>query len=189
MLVLIVVGLIAWKRPDRALRVATANVAQTLCAGVFVSGQAPGRVFEENIAPIAGMHFLLPHLRYTVDRTQRAITATWHGHFAGVATWYPTYGCALPTTTPDVETLRAAHAVAAEETDPQTPVVTSQDPAIQAALTRAFAEPSSGPQRRVHAIVVMHDGKIIAERYAAGFTAQTPQLGYSMSKSVVNALL
>ena len=188
-LVLLVFGLIAWRRPDRALRVATANVAQTLCADVFVSGLAPGRVFEENIAPIPGMHFLLPHLRYNVDRARRTVNATWHGHFAGVATWYPNYGCALPTTTPAVTTLQAACAVAADGAVPEAAVVTRHDPAIEAALTRAFAEPPSGPRRRVHSLVVMHDGHIIAERYAAGFGPHTPQLGYSMSKSVVNALL
>jgi CubicO group peptidase (beta-lactamase class C family) len=35
----------------------------------------------------------------------------------------------------------------------------------------------------------MHDGNIIAEQYADGFGPDTPQLGYSVSKSVVNALV
>jgi CubicO group peptidase (beta-lactamase class C family) len=187
-LALIVVGLIAWKRPDRALQVATANVAQTLCADVFVSGLAPDRVFAENIAPMQGMHILLPHLRYAVDTARRTATAQWHGRFTSVATYYPGYGCALPTMTPDAATLQAAREVASPATTPTAPTVNT-DPAIVDALARAFAEPSSGPRRNVHAIVVLHDGKLIAERYAAGFSPDTPQLGYSMSKSVVNALL
>jgi CubicO group peptidase (beta-lactamase class C family) len=187
-LMAVVAGLIAWKRPDRALHVATANVAQTLCADVFVSGLAPDRVFAENIAPEQGMRILLPHLRYTVDTARRQVTAQWHGRFTSVATYYPGYGCALPTMIPDATTLQAARETASTSTVPAAPTVNT-DPAIVAALTRAFAEPASGPRRNVHAIVVLHDGRIIAERYAAGFHPDTPQLGYSMSKSVVNALL
>ncbi|MEO8999319.1 MAG: serine hydrolase [Rhodanobacter sp.] len=187
-LVAVVAGLVAWKRPDRALQVATVNVAQTLCADVFVSGLAPARVFAENIAPVQGMRIVLPHLRYTVDTTQRRVTAQWHGRFTSVATYYPGYGCALPTMTPDAATLQAAREAAFANTMPAAPIVNT-DPAIVDALARAFAEPASGPRRNVHAIVVLHDGKIIAERYAAGFDPDTPQLGYSMSKSVVNALL
>jgi CubicO group peptidase (beta-lactamase class C family) len=187
-LVAVVAGLIAWKRPDRALQIATANVAQTLCADVFVSGLAPDRVFAENIAPMQGMRIVLPHLRYTVDTAQRTVTAQWHGRFTSVATYYPGYGCALPTMTPDAATLQAAREVVSPATTSAAPIVNT-DPAIVDALARAFAEPASGPRRNVHVIVVLHDGKIIAERYAAGFNPDTPQLGYSMSKSVVNALL
>lgn len=189
-LMLVVAGLIAWKRPDRALQVATANVAQTLCADVFVSGLAPDRVFAENIAPMRGMHILLPHLRYEVDTVQRRVTADWRGRFASEATYYPGYGCALPITIPDAATLHAARAVASSPAATSgAPVVVNPDPAMADALARAFAEPLTGPRRNVHAIVVMHEGKIIAERYAAGFDPETPQLGYSMSKSIVNALL
>jgi CubicO group peptidase (beta-lactamase class C family) len=189
MLLLVLAALMAWKRPDRALRVATANVTQTLCAEVFVSGLAPDRAFAENIEPLRGMRILLPHLHYVVDTVQHKVTANWHGRFASQSTWYPDYGCALPTMTPDTATLLAARAAVSPAQAPEPPVVVSPDPAINQALARAFAEPASGPRRHVHAIVVMHDGRIVAERYAAGFGPQTPQLGYSISKSVVNALL
>lgn len=69
------------------------------------------------------------------------------------------------------------------------PIVIPTAPRLREALERAFAEPALGPRRHVHAIVVMHDGQIIAEQYAAGFTSDTPLLAYSVSKSVVNALV
>ncbi|WEN14015.1 serine hydrolase [Rhodanobacter sp. AS-Z3] len=189
LLVVLLAALVVWKRPDRALRVATASVAQTLCAYVFVSGQTPERAFAENILPQRGMHILLRGLHYRVDAERREVTVNWHGHFSGEATWYPAYGCGLPTTRPDAAALQAADEVMSETSIAEPPVAANTDPALEAALSRAFAEPASGPRRHVHAIVVVHDGKIIAELYAAGFTAQTPQLGYSMSKSVINALL
>ena len=187
-LMIAIAGLVLWKRPDRALRVATANVAQTLCTGVFVDGLAPGRVFAESITPEQGMHILLPHLRYTIDTAQRKVHTQWRGHFPGEATYYPDYGCALPPHEPDAATLQAAREVATPASTPDAAIVAT-DPAIRDALARAFAEPASGPRRSVHAIVIMHDGRIIAERYAPGFDTATPQLGFSVSKSVVNALL
>ena len=38
-------------------------------------------------------------------------------------------------------------------------------------------------------MVVVRDGKVIAERYADGIGIDTPLLGFSMTKSVVSALL
>ncbi len=40
----------------------------------------------------------------------------------------------------------------------------------------------------MRAVIVVHNGKIIAERYGHGFNAKTPLLGWSMTKTV-NALL
>ena len=37
--------------------------------------------------------------------------------------------------------------------------------------------------------MILHDGKLVAERYAAGYGVDTPILGYSLSKSVTSALI
>ena len=63
------------------------------------------------------------------------------------------------------------------------------DPALKAALDHAFEEPDEPPFRRTRAVVVVHDGKVIAERYATGVGVDTPLLGFSMTKSVINALI
>ena len=39
------------------------------------------------------------------------------------------------------------------------------------------------------AIVVVHDGKIIAERYAPGFYHNSRLMGWSMTKSITNSLI
>ena len=62
-----------------------------------------------------------------------------------------------------------------------------------AALARvvgaAFDEPDRTRLRRTRAIVVVQGGRIVAERYAAGFGDQSRLAGWSMTKSVLSALI
>jgi CubicO group peptidase (beta-lactamase class C family) len=68
-------------------------------------------------------------------------------------------------------------------------VVEPTQPALKEALDRAFRENPEPPFRQTKAVVVVHDGRVIAERYAPGYGPGTPLLGWSMTKSVTNALL
>src|SRR5206468_3163902 len=68
-------------------------------------------------------------------------------------------------------------------------VVEPANEKLRDALDRAFAEPPGGPPRGTKAVVVLHDGRVVAERYAPGYGIDTPLLGWSMTKSVVNALV
>jgi hypothetical protein len=61
--------------------------------------------------------------------------------------------------------------------------------ALHAVLDDAFAEPDASHSRRTRAVVVIQHGAIVAERYADGFGPETPFIGWSMTKSVVNALV
>jgi CubicO group peptidase (beta-lactamase class C family) len=57
------------------------------------------------------------------------------------------------------------------------------------ALDEAFSEPDPKQHRGTRAVIVVYDGRIIAERYASGFTQEMPLIGWSMTKSVTNALV
>lgn len=59
---------------------------------------------------------------------------------------------------------------------------------LQSALEHAFTErPGSLPQRS-RAILVVHYGRIVGERYAPGFGPESPIAGWSLAKVVMNAL-
>src|SRR6185369_15576683 len=63
------------------------------------------------------------------------------------------------------------------------------DAALRAALDAAFAEPAGPYRRNTHAVVVLRDGKVIAERYAPGYGIDTPLHGMSATKSMLHALV
>ena len=57
--------------------------------------------------------------------------------------------------------------------------------AVEAILDRAMAQ----TEQNTRALVVVHAGKILGERYAGGFTRNTPQLSWSQGKSIAAALV
>ncbi|WP_062385737.1 serine hydrolase domain-containing protein [Demequina iriomotensis] len=66
------------------------------------------------------------------------------------------------------------------------------DDAVEAALAHAFGDDLDAEKRDAlgtRGIVVLKDGELVAERYADGFDQTTPQLGWSMTKSVTNLLV
>ena len=71
------------------------------------------------------------------------------------------------------------------------PAWPARDPtrSVKESLERAFAEPDRRRLRRTRAIVVVHDGRIVGERYADGFAEGTRCPGWSMAKSVLSALI
>lgn len=55
-------------------------------------------------------------------------------------------------------------------------------------VTRAFSETPDKPLN-THAVVVVYNGEIIAEQYAEGITKDSRLMGWSMTKSISNALI
>lgn len=182
-------------RPDLAIRVATGYVAHNICVKTFVSGFDPQATFAE-VSERAGIRLLRHGLGFRLDRTARTVDASVLGLFDSRATFHDGLGCveqhgSKPPYIPrsDIEGLRTP------KTPPLLPeiagpaVVEPSDPALKAALDHAFEEPAEPPFRRTKAVVVVHNGHVIAERYAAGIGVETPLLGFSMTKSVINALI
>ena len=182
-------------RPDRAIRVATGAVADAVCAKTFVSGFDPQAVFAESMDR-PGIRRLRWVMRYRLDRSQKTVDTSVMGLLGSRAAFHDGFGCVLLHGSKQPYLLKSdLDALKVPKTPPLLPeiagpaVVEPADPALQAALDHAFQEPASPPFRRTKAVVVIHDGKVIAERYADGVGVDTPLLGFSMTKSVVNALL
>ena len=174
---------------SRAAGVPTSLASHQLCSAVFVAGLDPDRFYREAVAPqIAPVGFLM---HYRVDREQRAVTASFAGLLESRAVYRGPLGClvlhgALPSDVPieadQADTSLLPPLAGAEVVEPA-------DPALKAALDRAFTEQDAPPYRQTKAVVIVHDGRIVAERYAPGYGVETPIMGWSMTKSITNALL
>jgi CubicO group peptidase (beta-lactamase class C family) len=182
-------------RPGRALRSATGYVAHNVCSKIFVSGLDPQAVFSETIARDS-LRRLRPLLRYHLDRAAKTVDVSVAGLFGSRAASHEGFGCVMlfGSEQPyllrsDVEALKTPKTppLLAEIAGPA--VVEPTDPALRAALDHAFEEPEAPPFRRTKAVVVVRDGSVIAERYAKGVGIDTQLLGFSMTKSVINALI
>ena len=188
----IIIGMI-WAacvyRPDLALRVAVGLTAHDLCSATFVSRLDPDLYFAEGIAPRPGYRLIARYMHYEVHRDAGEVIAQL-GQIRRKATFSPGRGCLLqldgarplPSLAPQPAHLALTPPWPAEVTAPS-------DPAIARGLDTLFAEADPKNPRRVKAVVVLKDGKIVAERYGAGYSVATPINGWSVSKSVVNALL
>lgn len=164
--------------------VPTAMAAHEVCSAVFVSGLDGQRAFADTVAPQLGPAAGLVRVRTDPDR--KAVTATLAGLYARRAVYQPPYGCIVgPGAPPAIP----AGATAPQSPPRAAPAADVTAPGLAGALDMAFAEPADGPRRRTHATVIVHDGRIVAERYAPGIGVGTPLHGWSMSKSVINALL
>jgi CubicO group peptidase (beta-lactamase class C family) len=189
------VGLGAHFRVDRAIRVGTGGVAHIVCSKTFVSGLDPQTVFAETLER-PGFSRLRHVLWLKVDPTAKYVHASVLGRFNSRAYFHDGLGCVelLGSKQPyllknDIEALRTP------KTPPLLPeiagpaLVEPSNPALKAALDHAFQERTEPPFRRTRAVVVVHDGKVIAERYTPGIGVDTQLSGFSMSKSVINALI
>ena len=172
-------------------KVATGFLANVICSETFVSGLDPERNIVETIAAMPGAGLIGWATDYRVDRMHKDVTVSLLGLGRSHAVYRGELGCFL-----DHGDAVADVAPPAVE-KPQTPllpdiagasVVAPQSPQLAAALDRAFTEPDAPPFKRTRAVVVVKDGRIIAERYADGIGIDTPLLGFSSTKSVISAL-
>lgn len=180
-------------RAHDAPRVATGFVAHTLCSETFVSGLDPARVLAETTAAMPGTGLLTWAMNFKVDRARKNVTVTLLGGAQSHAVYREGLGCyvahddvsvdaSLPPATSASQPALLPEIAGAAPVEPASPD-------LKLALERAFAEPDQPPFRHTHAVVVLRDGRIVAERYAPGYDVETPILGYSATKSVISALI
>ena len=181
-LLVVVVGGVAvywWQRP--LLLTGTGYAAHNACAVTEVAGRDdPSADLPPNP--------LVPYLR--VDGTGDPTNGTLLGVLARQQAWYTAgFGCTLASERPGLDEATAITAGANPYTDAPAPTA---DPGLDAAIGLAFGDDLDAPGADAlgtRGIVVLKDGALVGERYAEGFDASTPQLGWSMSKSVTDLMV
>ena len=190
LVVLAVAGLAGWLAiaPPDLIRVGAAYSAKIVCSNVFVAGRDPDEVLRVDVQ--APGHWLLGYMSVAVDRDAKTASASLLGLFGKMtAVARDGLGC---TSVPDGNVDAVAKAtlppMAAVASDAVWPEGNSVQPSQDPAIAKILDDPAlTGPGMR--AVVVVHNGRIVGERYGEGFSAEMPLLGWSMTKTVNAAVI
>jgi len=178
-LLVAVFGVYLWQAP--ILLTGTGYAAHNACAVTQVAGRDdPASDLPDN-----------PLVPYLDVRTSGDVTTGTLFGFAAAqqARFTDGFGCTLASGDLSLGEATAIDGGANPFTDAPAP---AGDAELDAAIARAFGDELSAEGAKealgTRGIVIVKDGEIVGERYADGFDAATPQLGWSMSKSVASLL-
>jgi CubicO group peptidase (beta-lactamase class C family) len=171
-----------------------AGYAKILCSGVFVSGRAP-----EDVAR-GSAYFFMPQpeqdrVTWTIDRSAQLARASL-GATTREARYYGDQGCIIqhpqkpgihftPTAVKTTLPPAATQAWPMGDRVDAVPLPATLDRAkLDTAVDAAFSDPAA----QTAAFLVVHKGRIVAERYAPGITSDTQLESWSMGKSLAATL-
>jgi CubicO group peptidase (beta-lactamase class C family) len=184
------------------LPIGTGYSAWELCTRVLHSGDELSRVQPNYLAPKVSP---LPYLWRVDVAEQQVEVKTWVPFLSDTraAVLRPGLGCTLVPPGVTVEEIRN-QPFAPLELPPATQaawplgegeaeyasLATDRAALLQRLGDNVFSDPSDTPAERQNTIafLVAHEGRLIYERYAAGYHREQPQLGWSMTKSVTALL-
>jgi CubicO group peptidase (beta-lactamase class C family) len=188
LLVVAILALILWLKPPALLRVGANYAAKIVCSNVFLAGRDPQAVLNDDVQS-PGIA-ILGFMRVSVDRERGVVRAGLLGFIGkGLAQYRYEKGC---TVLPDgkLETARIAPPLPSRPPPPDDSSPWPDGAAVQTnpAVDRVLANDALAGAG-VRAIVVVDHGRIVGERYAPGFHASTPLLGWSMTKTVMAGVI
>lgn len=172
--------------------------AHHLCSGTFVVGRdyqrTPTRVLEEDIRPFSDFAWQ-DDFRWEVDEEGRTASVWADGINRRTARYNGDQGCSiLPVGAESVyfTPVPVPRSGDAPETLPWP--TGNQDayasfPEIDKAQLNAALDWAMAQPQNTRALVILYRGKIVGERYAPGFTRNTPQISWSQGKSITAALV
>ena len=199
-LMLHIIGLVAYFLVARVAPIGAGYKAKMLCSYLFVSNRQIEPVLENDLEPF---NPLLGLVDAEVDYENKSVTATAFGFVKRRAVFNECLGCTIvpPSMEPDEPAFPSA-CIDPEPADTDTVPWPAgdldaegafpdeiDDAKLQTALNKEFSEPDGRSPRRARAVVVAYKGRVVAERYAPGFDKDTPMHGWSMTKSITNALI
>ena len=189
------------------LALAAGYKAAFLCSGRWNAGQDEASITRDDLTGIyAEYQPLVQSLPAVIDEAKRTVSVKFSDSLPPrVAAWRPLLGCAqlppgsgeaalgaLPRLVPGLE----APDLAATDARPwplgdasavQMVNKRKARAALDAVVATAFGPGTGGD--RTTAVIVLKDGKIIAERYRSGWTMHTPQRTWSVAKSLTSTLV
>ena len=173
---------------NTALPIVNGYNAKILCSAKFVSNREAESIIKEDLGNYS-------YVTHNVDINNQSVTASVFGLFARKAIYREKLGCTLLSGEYTEENLRNQYDNEAlnnlgniKKIDLEKGNFSNIDnKKLNATLDEAFIENQEG-KKYTRAVLVLYKGKILIERYAPEIKPDTALLGWSMTKSMINAL-
>jgi CubicO group peptidase (beta-lactamase class C family) len=181
----------------RALPIITGYGAKNICSCVMVAGRNPDDVLKNELGG-----FPIRLGTFEVSYSDSSASGNVFGLAKRKAIYRKGLGCTLVVEIPEEEVRNQKVNLALKPRIDQDTIawpagnkitdsasLNIDHEKIKTVLDEAFSEPGVDKRRRTRAVIVVYDGKIIAEQYAKGFNKDSKLIGWSMTKSITNAMV
>ncbi|MBS1565948.1 MAG: serine hydrolase, partial [Bacteroidetes bacterium] len=172
--------------------------AKNLCSCMFVAGRSEKSVLDDELSDSP-----LTLGSFSVDMKDSSVTGSVIGFAKRKAVYRKGLGCTLLNDVSEEQLRRQSFVLA------KPPVINADSidwpmgdrlPAdslpsninknlLMNAVDSAFAERDPKKKVGTRAVLVIYDGRLVAERYAPGYDLHSKMLGWSMSKSITGTLV
>lgn len=187
-------GVYLYVKSPQLLQILTGYSAKIMCSCHYIAERPTDHILDRELA------FYRKYVDITIEEESKVVTAT-SGKAVSKALYREGLGCSLMADksveelqsqlgkeVPQVQLpLRNVAWPLGDSIPPYTPSGVDME-AVEAAVSYAFSPTSEGTPKGTHAVVVVHDSMLLAEQYGEGFSPSMPLKGWSMTKSVTQAL-
>ncbi len=171
------------------LPIVTGYAAKDMCSCVFIAGRDPKDVDANEF-----QFSLIKYASATVDYENKTVTAKVLGMGTKTAYFHPKKGCAILNETEAKVFLEDVNYDGIGNFN-EIPLEISQDDdnisydILNEAVAKHFKDTDPEKPFGTRAVLVLKNGKIIAEQYAEGFDENSKHIGWSMTKSIFSSLI
>ena len=190
--ILISIGAYIYFTTAPMLPVGTGYAAKKMCSCYFIAGRSQESIQKDDLAPSP-----LNLTRNVINETEKSVASTLFGLGLKTAVYRENLGCILLDGEDDYNIqLNLPSPPEPKDTIwpigsylPEDKMEGVNYKSLQEAVNSVFDSSLNMESLRTRAVVVVYKDTLIAEQYANGFDANTPILGWSMNKSIINALI
>ncbi|CAF4843295.1 unnamed protein product [Rotaria sp. Silwood1] len=172
--------------------------AKYMCSSLFIAGHSEQQQLDEDLNM-----FPMKYATFTINYSDLSVSSTLFGFAQRKAIYRNGLGATLISELTEdqirAQTFNVAIPPNLNQDDVPWPMGDKIDDdnfpsninktLLQDAINNLFIEKNPTKLIRTRAVVVLYDGKLIAEQYASGFSRKSKFLGWSMTKSIISALI
>ena len=180
---------------SQALPIISGYGAKNLCSCVYVAGRDPQQVIAQELGGA-----LINLGTFEAHMEDSSATGSVFGLSKRKAIYRKGLGCTLISEISEEELRKQTIPVIAKPVINQDTIawpngnrvidsLVGRNVSLNKVVDAAFAEPDTANPVNTRAVVILHKGNIVAEKYANGFGADTRLIVWSMTKTITNAIV